>query len=138
MLNIDSCFKIQRTTDLLEALMQLRDRSDLSCFVGNTVITSYNGKFHRIDSIDKDLNPTDTFEDRDGNKKTYLDYYRDVYRLTNINPNQPLAKCVELKGKSKQPFTYYLIPSLCLVTGSTTVPLSLPCSPIPSSGLTDA
>jgi PAZ domain len=67
--------------------MQLKDRNDLSGFAGNTVITSYNGKFHRIESIEKDMSPADTFDDRKGNKKSYLDYYREVYNISNINPN---------------------------------------------------
>jgi hypothetical protein len=47
------------------------------------------------------MSPYDTFEDKKGNKKSYLDYYREVYNISNINPNQPLAKCIELKGKTK-------------------------------------
>lgn len=72
---------------MLDSLTQLKDRSDLSGFAGNTVITSYNGKFHRIDSIEKDMSPEDTFEDREGKKKSYLDYYREVYNITNIGVN---------------------------------------------------
>lgn len=67
--------------------MQLKDRNDLSGFAGNTVITSYNGKFHRIESIEKDMSPSDTFADRKGNQKSYLEYYREVYNISNINPN---------------------------------------------------
>nr|BAC02573.1 piwi-related protein [Tetrahymena thermophila] len=119
LLNIDSCFKVQRTSNLLQALQQVKDRNDLSGFVGNTVITSYNGKFHRIESIEKDMSPNDAFEDRKGTKKTYMQYYKEAYNIGNIDPNQPLVKCVELKGKTKTPFTYYLIPSLCQVTGLT-------------------
>jgi len=33
------------------------------------------------------MSPADTFEDREGKKKAYLDYYREVYNITNISEN---------------------------------------------------
>lgn len=43
--------------------------------VGNIVITRYNNRTYRIDDIEWDKSPNDTFPLMDGTKTTFVDYY---------------------------------------------------------------
>ena len=44
-------------------------------------MTSYNGKFYRINEIDTSLKANSSFEDKKGNVKTYLQYYQEKYGI---------------------------------------------------------
>ncbi|EGR29830.1 paz and PIWI domain protein, partial [Ichthyophthirius multifiliis] len=117
LLNIDSCFKVTRKQTLIELIQQQNELTNITNFKGNIIITMYNNKFHRIEQIMPEMTPQDNFQDQKGNVITYEDYYFKQYGIQNINPKQPLIKCIKLIGKTKKPFEYYLIPSLCYVTG---------------------
>lgn len=44
--------------------------------VGSIVITRYNNRTYRIDAIDWDNSPKDSFTLMDGTKSTFVEYYR--------------------------------------------------------------
>lgn len=44
--------------------------------VGNIVITRYNNRTYRIDDVDWNKTPKDSFTMSDGKEITFLDYYR--------------------------------------------------------------
>ncbi|KAK1892726.1 Piwi-like protein 2 [Dissostichus eleginoides] len=44
--------------------------------IGNIVITRYNNRTYRIDSIEWDKSPKDTFTLMDGTQTTFVEYYR--------------------------------------------------------------
>lgn len=44
--------------------------------VGNIVITRYNNRTYRIDGIEWDKSPSDTFSLMDGTTTTFVEYYR--------------------------------------------------------------
>lgn len=44
--------------------------------VGSIVITRYNNRTYRVDDIEWDKSPNDTFSLMDGTKTTFVDYYR--------------------------------------------------------------
>lgn len=85
--------KLMRTETILDILGRLHGSGNrdwqnqfIATVVGSTVLTRYNNKTYRIDDVDFNTKPTDTFETKEGPKK-YMDYYRDVSsnRITIIN-----------------------------------------------------
>ena len=54
------------------------------------MFSSYNNKTYRIDEIAWDKTPTDEFEGRNGEKKSYMKYYAEKYNRTIKDPKQPL------------------------------------------------
>lgn len=44
--------------------------------IGSIVITRYNNRTYRIDAIEWDKSPKDTFTLMDGTKTTFVEYYR--------------------------------------------------------------
>ena len=53
-------------------------------------MTRYNNQTYRIDDIVWDDNPRSTFEDRRGNKISYIQYYKEHYDITIKDCSQPL------------------------------------------------
>lgn len=50
--------------------------------IGATIITTYNNKTFRIDDIDENSDPTsEYYESIDGNKKSFMQYYKEVCSL---------------------------------------------------------
>lgn len=85
----------------------------------NTVMTNYNGKFYRIDSITDEIKANSTFKDKKDNEKSYVSYYKEKYGITIKDESQPLIKVIEKRGRAKIEETFYLIPELCCMTGLT-------------------
>lgn len=44
--------------------------------LGMTVLTRYNNKTYRIDEVDFNASPNDTFPMKDGRNVSYVEYYR--------------------------------------------------------------
>lgn len=58
-------------------------------FIGSIVITRYNNRTYRIDDIEWDKSPNDTFTMADGSKTTFIEYYRFIrhpglYSVTDL------------------------------------------------------
>lgn len=93
-----------------------------SALLGAVVLTRYNNKTYRIDDIDFDRSPTDTFECR-GKPISYLEYYKSAYEVDIRDKRQPLLvhnsekKVIGQAEKERE--TIYLIPELCYLTGLT-------------------
>lgn len=64
-------------------------------------MTSYNGKFYRCAEIDTNLRANSSFEDKKGNSKTYMDYYKEKYQIVIKDENQPLIKVIEEDRRTK-------------------------------------
>lgn len=45
-------------------------------------MTSYSGKFYRINAIDPELKASSTFKDKKDNEKSYMSYYQEKYNIT--------------------------------------------------------
>lgn len=83
----DVAHKVMRM-DTVHDLMKETHTADRSNFQNNfkqkalglTVLTAYNNKTYRIDDIDFEKSPMDTFDQR-GTKVTLKDYYRTVSGL---------------------------------------------------------
>lgn len=64
--------------------------------LGTSVLTRYNNKSYKIDEMDFNASPKDTFTNEKGESMTYLDYYRNQYGIT-IRVNaicKPTACCL--------------------------------------------
>lgn len=89
--------------------------------LGMTVLTEYNNKTYRVDDIDWNRKPSDTFESKkeEGNKISFIDYYKNRYRLTIRDPNQPLlvSKCKDRNIRAGENQMVALVPELCHATG---------------------
>lgn len=89
--------------------------------LGMTVLTEYNNKTYRVDDINWDQKPSDTFESKkEANKQiSFIDYYQNRYRLTIRDPNQPmlLSKSKEKDIRGGQNKLVALVPELCHATG---------------------
>uniref|UniRef100_A0A8C5UP71 Piwi-like protein 2 n=1 Tax=Microcebus murinus TaxID=30608 RepID=A0A8C5UP71_MICMU len=58
--------------------------------VGNIVITRYNNRTYRIDDVDWNKTPKDSFTMSDGKEITFLEYYSKNYGITIKDEDQPL------------------------------------------------
>ena len=66
----------------------------------------YNNKTYRIAEIDFNASPKSTFEDSQGNAKSYIEYYKTRYSLLIEDAGQPLLiSLVESRVRS----TFYAI-----------------------------
>ncbi|XP_049977087.1 piwi-like protein 3 [Alexandromys fortis] len=87
--------------------------------VGSIVYTMYN-KTYRIDDVNWEKKPKDTFKKFDGSKTTYMDYYRERYNTFLIEEDQPLLMSLGKwkKGQTSTPHEpIFLVPQLCYLTG---------------------
>ncbi|KAK2093800.1 Piwi-like protein 2 [Saguinus oedipus] len=58
--------------------------------VGNIIITRYNNRTYRIDDVDWNKTPKDSFTMSDGKEITFLEYYSKNYGITVKEEDQPL------------------------------------------------
>ncbi|XP_043392255.1 piwi-like protein 2 isoform X8 [Chelonia mydas] len=58
--------------------------------IGNIVITRYNNHTYRVDDIDWNKTPKDSFTMSDGKEITFIDYYSKNYGITVRELDQPL------------------------------------------------
>jgi len=129
MLCADISHKILRTDTVWDFLNELYTRArgnfhDLATrnLVGEIVLTRYNNKTYRIDDIDWDKNPRNTFTTPQG-EVSFVDYYRRAYGVELHDLEQPLLvsqpKKREIRARGEDAGPILLIPELCTRTGLT-------------------
>lgn len=120
--------KIMRQETLLDILNDCYERSphNFKTLYGNeviglTVLTDYNNNTYRITDVDYDTNPRSTFKLRDGESISYLDYYRNKYKIKIHSETQPMlvTRAKQRERRADQPDMVYLVPELCRATGLT-------------------
>ncbi|XP_075411835.1 piwi-like protein 2 isoform X2 [Tenrec ecaudatus] len=89
--------------------------------VGNIIITRYNNRTYRVDDVDWNKTPKDSFTMSDGKDITFLEYYSKNYGITVKEEDQPLlihrpserqnSQGTLLKGE------ILLLPELSFMTG---------------------
>ncbi|XP_049618572.1 piwi-like protein 2 isoform X1 [Syngnathus scovelli] len=126
---VDVSHKVLRNDSVLEVMNILYQRSKEKfrdeCtkeLVGNIIITRYNNRTYRVDSIEWDKSPKDTFTLMDGTKTTFVDYYSKHYGIIIKEMDQPLLmhKPKERsKPGGKQVITgeILIVPELSFMTG---------------------
>ncbi|XP_051691426.1 piwi-like protein 3 [Oryctolagus cuniculus] len=90
--------------------------------IGSIIITKYNNRTYRIDNINWDQYPEDTFKRADGSVVTFVDYYMERYRECITDLNQPLLSSQGKWKKGQQDIPrepILLVPELCYLTGLT-------------------
>nr|XP_058145769.1 piwi-like protein 2 isoform X2 [Dasypus novemcinctus] len=89
--------------------------------VGNIVITRYNNRTYRIDDVDWNKTPKDSFTMSDGKDITFLEYYSKNYGITIKEENQPLLIHRPSERQNNQGMLLkgeiLLLPELSFMTG---------------------
>ncbi|XP_061449298.1 piwi-like protein 2 isoform X4 [Rhineura floridana] len=89
--------------------------------IGNIIITRYNNNTYRIDDIDWNKTPNDSFTMSDGKEVTFIDYYSKNYGITIREVDQPLL--IHRPNERKNPpgklqrGEILLLPELSFLTG---------------------
>ncbi|XP_040196101.1 piwi-like protein 4 [Rana temporaria] len=130
-LSADISHKVLRNETVLNFMTDLyskvpEERFTEACekeFLGMIVLTRYNNKTYRVDDIDWNTKPSDTFPKKDGSVITYVDYYKQQYNLELTDLFQPMLVStmkVKKKDATDVPRAVHLIPELCYLTGLST------------------
>uniref|UniRef100_U3K8L4 Piwi-like protein 2 n=1 Tax=Ficedula albicollis TaxID=59894 RepID=U3K8L4_FICAL len=123
-LMVDSIHKIIRSESILSVMQTIHSQSQRTfqeeCtkqLVGSVVMTRYNNRTYRVDDIDWDKTPKDTFTLASGQEITFVEYYSKTYGITIRELDQPL---LVHKPKEKQMLKgkmVLLVPELTFLTG---------------------
>lgn len=85
LLNCDMKFKIMRTDNVYDMLMECRSANVRQEFqekiIGCIVLTNYNNKTYRVDDVDFNSTPKSTFKKADGTEISYIEYYKNRYNI---------------------------------------------------------
>ncbi|XP_071774763.1 piwi-like protein 2 [Centroberyx gerrardi] len=127
--SVDVSHKVLRNDSVLDIMRVMYQQSKESfqdeCtkeLIGAIVITRYNNRTYRIDDIEWNKSPKDTFTLVDGSKTTFVDYYSKNYGITIKEMDQPLLihrPKERSKPGGKQIITgeILLVPELSFMTG---------------------
>ncbi|CAK6950431.1 piwi-like protein 2 [Scomber scombrus] len=126
---VDVSHKVLRNDSVLDVMNTLYHQSKENfqdeCtkeLIGSIVITRYNNRTYRIDAIEWNKSPKDTFTLMDGTKTTFVDYYSKNYGITIKEMDQPLLMHRPKERSNqigKQVITgeILLVPELSFMTG---------------------
>ncbi|GAA6220778.1 piwi-like protein 2 isoform X1 [Lates japonicus] len=126
---VDVSHKVLRNDSVLDVMNMLYQQSKENfrdeCtkeLIGSIVITRYNNRTYRIDAIEWNKSPKDTFPLMDGTKTTFVKYYSKNYGITIKEMDQPLLMHrpkERSKPGGKQIITgeILLVPELSFMTG---------------------
>ncbi|XP_054710700.1 piwi-like protein 1 [Uloborus diversus] len=129
MLSVETTHKVVRKETALEIIKNIVSQAGPEYkeivardLVGAIVMTRYNNRTYRIEDIDWNLNPTKTFESKEGPLE-YETYYKRQYDIEIRDKKQPLLFCTskerEVQKGAVESKKIYLIPELCCMTGLT-------------------
>uniref|UniRef100_A0A8D0EXT0 Piwi-like protein 2 n=1 Tax=Strix occidentalis caurina TaxID=311401 RepID=A0A8D0EXT0_STROC len=125
---VDAIHKVIRSDSVLTFMHTIYKQS-LNSFqdecikqvVGNTVITRYNNRTYRIDDIDWNKTPRDSFTLASGEEITFMDYYSKAYGITIRELDQPLLihrPREKQTSEGRRPLDMVLlVPELTFMTG---------------------
>ncbi|XP_014259810.1 piwi-like protein Siwi isoform X3 [Cimex lectularius] len=120
--------KVMRRETALDLMYESMNRSRQdwksvfeNSIIGSVVLTEYNNRTYRIDDIDFNTRPDSTFQLRNKEERTYIDYYLQRYEIRIRVKDQPMlvsrAKPREIRAGMTE--IIYLVPELCRLTGLT-------------------
>ncbi|XP_059612414.1 protein aubergine-like [Phlebotomus argentipes] len=113
-IRMESCYKVmmERSRDI-DSIKQ--------ALIGAHVVTEYNNLTYRIDDVDFTLSPSSSFQKQNGDKITFIQYFRERYNCNIRDAKQPMlvsrAKARDIKAG--RPEIVNLVPELCRLTGLT-------------------
>ena len=84
LLNVDIVHKVLRTDSVLDFIMDIKNKSRgdpiseiKKALIGTTILTSYNKRTYKVDDIDFEKSPKDSFlQDESGSETTYQEYFK--------------------------------------------------------------
>ncbi|KAJ0068202.1 hypothetical protein NL108_017257, partial [Boleophthalmus pectinirostris] len=129
LLNVEVIHKVLRNDSVLDVMnvlyQQSKENFQDECtkeLLGSIVITRYNNRTYRIDAIEWNKSPKDTFTLTDGTKTTFVEYYSKNYGITIKEMDQPLLMHrpkERSRPGGKQVITgeILLVPELSFMTG---------------------
>uniref|UniRef100_A0A8D0HC09 Piwi like RNA-mediated silencing 2 n=1 Tax=Sphenodon punctatus TaxID=8508 RepID=A0A8D0HC09_SPHPU len=122
----DIAHKVIRNDSVLDVMQAIyqhsREKFQEECtkeLIGNIVLTRYNNKTYRVDDIDWNKTPKDSFTMADGKEIAFIDYYRKNYGITIRELEQPLLihRLKERQNPSGKRNEILLLPELSFMTG---------------------
>jgi len=130
LLQLDISHRVLRTETVRDFFANMRKRgiTDLKseaekALLGTSVLTRYNNKSYKVDDIDFNSSPKDSFTNEKGEEMSYLDYYKRQYGIEIRDPDQPMLihrpKKKALGAEDNVDKLICLVPELCLLTGMT-------------------
>jgi len=128
LLQCDLSHRVLRTETVRDLLITLKKRGgDLKteaekALLGASILTRYNNTSYKIDDIDWNKSPKDTFTSARGETISFIEYYKRQYQIEIQDHGQPLLiNRPKKKGlaESEADRVICLIPELCLMTGLT-------------------
>uniref|UniRef100_A0A8C6EZP2 Piwi like RNA-mediated silencing 3 n=1 Tax=Marmota marmota marmota TaxID=9994 RepID=A0A8C6EZP2_MARMA len=121
----DLSHKLLRLETAYDLIMRLKENNEFAKIkeelVGSIVFTRYNNRTYRVDAIDWNQTPRDTFPKSDGGQITYVQYYKQKYNEYITDFKQPLlvSQGRWKKGRRLMPRSpIRLVPQLCYLTGN--------------------
>ncbi|XP_018372440.1 PREDICTED: piwi-like protein 1 [Trachymyrmex cornetzi] len=125
---LDAKHRVMRTDTVRDLIREIFQKSHhnyqdavINEIVGTSVLTRYNNKTYRIDDIDFNKTPTNTFS-KNGEQISYIDYYQKNWNIEIQDLQQPLLvhrETARLPSGEKEERTIYLIPELSYAAGLT-------------------
>ncbi|XP_076966269.1 piwi-like protein 3 [Callospermophilus lateralis] len=119
----DLSHKLLRMETAYDLIMRLKENRQFAKIkeelVGSIVFTRYNNRTYRVDAIDWNQTPRDTFPKSDGGQITYVQYYKQKYNEYITDFKQPLlvSQGRWKKGRRLMPRSpIRLVPQLCYLT----------------------
>jgi len=129
LLQLDVSHRVLRSETVRDFLGNMRKRgiTDIKseaekALLGTSVLTRYNNKSYKVDDIDFNSSPKDSFTNEKGEQLTYIDYYKRQYGIEIRDPDQPMLINRPKKkavGEENVEKLICLVPELCLLTGMT-------------------
>lgn len=128
-LGVEVIHKVLRNDSVLDIMnvlyQQSKENFQDECtkeLIGSIVITRYNNRTYRIDAIEWNKSPKDTFTLMDGTKTTFVEYYSKNYGITIKEMDQPLLmhrpkERARPGGKQVITGEILLVPELSFMTG---------------------
>ncbi|XP_038016084.1 piwi-like protein 2 [Motacilla alba alba] len=127
-LMVDAIHKIIRSESVLGVMQTIHSQSQRTfqdeCtkqLVGSVVMTRYNNRTYRVDDIDWDKTPKDTFTLASGQEITFVEYYSKTHGITIRELDQPLLvhkpKEKQTPEGRRQLKMVLLVPELTFLTG---------------------
>ncbi|CAN8205906.1 unnamed protein product [Coccothraustes coccothraustes] len=127
-LMVDAIHKVIRSESVLSVMQTIHSQSQRmfqdECtkqLVGSVVMTRYNNRTYRVDDIDWDKTPKDTFTLASGQEITFVEYYSKTHGITIRELDQPLLvhkpKEKQLPEGRHQLKMVLLVPELTFLTG---------------------
>mmetsp|Transcript_18130 Transcript_18130/g.32433 ORF Transcript_18130/g.32433 Transcript_18130/m.32433 type:complete len:775 (-) Transcript_18130:767-3091(-) len=119
MVCIDVSHRVLRTNTVLSQLLDLQKRGGdvmglaKKMLTGANVLTLYNRKSYRVEDVDFNKSPRDTFTNEKGTTMSFKEYYQGRWGKAVTSDDQPLLL---IKERERE---LYLLPEFCVLTGLT-------------------